>query len=127
MKASAGIFGPFPLPRQVVRAWGTPEFLPALRRALLSQDALFAPLQQAMAHGSHAHPEDAAFIELKRWEHTDQSFMDIGVFYQSSLPGCACAGDPDPDIPQPEYCKLRLCLNPAQATAHLQLIEEERD
>lgn len=127
MQAEAESFGIYPLPENVINAWGDPDFLDLMRQSLLSMDALFAPLQQAMAHGSYAHPEDAAFIELNRSEQGTQLEMDVGVFYQSSLPGCACAGDPDPQIPQQEYCVLRLRLNRAESMLELQLLPESED
>ena len=107
----------------VLQAWGRADFPRVLRDALLAADALFMPLQRAMARGSHALVEHAELIVLRSAELDGVLQLDLGVVYASIAPGCACEGDPTPMSELPEYATLRLRIERASGAARIDLLD----
>ncbi len=110
------------LSSSTLRAWGQSEFLYLLRADLLAQDVLFAPLQSALEHGSYALLDDVTLMELNRRENNQLLCMDLGVSYASTIPGCACQGDPAPETKLPEYTVLRIQIDRVSAIFSLQVL-----
>ncbi|MBU6513996.1 MAG: hypothetical protein KGJ03_12620 [Betaproteobacteria bacterium] len=100
-----------------LQAWGRADFAPLLRDALLAEDALFGPLQKAMAHGSHALVDQATLMLLRGHESAEALEVELGVGYASISPGCACEGDPTPMSELPEYATLRVRIDRASGSA----------
>ena len=107
-----------------LQAWGRDDFAALLRDALLAGDALFGPLQKAMAHGSHALVEQAAVMLLRSHDGAEALEVDVGVAYASISPGCACEGDPTPMSELPEYATLRVRIDRASASATVMLLPD---
>lgn len=105
-------------------AWGAPGFARALCDELRERDLLFAPLQRAMAHGSHALIDHAVLMVLRSRDDADAIELDAGVSYSSISPGCGCQDDPTPMSELPEYAVLRIRSARAQAEASVRLIED---
>ena len=113
---------PILLTAATLQTCGEPQFLSRLKTELLAQDALFAPLQQALTQGSYALLDDLSLLELRRWEEADHYLLRLGVQYRSAISGCACAGDPDPEIEPLEYAELELCIQRHSGIVSLQAL-----
>ncbi len=113
-----------PAMQTALNAWGRAEFTELLRDALLGEDALFAPLQKAMAHGSHALVDQAVLMLLRSSESPGALEVDLGVGYASIIPGCACEGDPTPMSELPEYARLRVRIDRASGEATVRVLPE---
>ncbi len=100
-----------------LNAWGRTDFAPLLRDALLVEDALFAPLQKAMLHGSQALVEQASLMLLRSQDTAEALDLEVGVNYASITPGCACEGDPTPMSEWPEYATLRVRIDRVTGSA----------
>lgn len=109
--------------RSTLAAWGQADLPRVLRDELAAQDALFAPLQRAMAHGSHALVDDATLMVLRTTEHPEALLIDAGVAYTSITPGCACEADPTPMSELPEYATLRVRIDRRSAGAEIEALE----
>lgn len=114
----------FFLALSTLQAWGKPDFLNHLRADLLSQDALFAPLQSALEHGSYALLDNVVLMAINHCEHAHALSMDLGVSYTSSIPGCACESDPTPESELSEYTVLRLFIDRETASFSLQVLPQ---
>ena len=104
-----------------LNAWGCADFPQVLRDDLLGNDALFNPLQRAMAHGSYALVEESTFMVLRTADDGLALQIDAAVSYASIIPGCACEADPTPMSELPECATLRIRIDrgTAEATVHL--------
>ncbi len=107
-----------------LNAWGRADFAHLLRDALLAEDALFDPLQEAMAHGSHALAEQATLVLLRGSDTPGALEVDVGVVYASISPGCACEGDPTPMSELPEYATLRVRIDRTSGDATVMLLPD---
>lgn len=105
-------------------AWGCADFPRVLRDDLLGNDALFDPLQRAMAHGSHALVEEATLMVLRTADDGLGLQIDAAVSYASIIPGCACEADPTPMSELPEFATLRIRIDRATAEATVQLLAD---
>ncbi|WP_414041180.1 hypothetical protein ACJU26_03610 [Acidithiobacillus sp. M4-SHS-6] len=112
------------LPTSILQLWGQPEFLDLLCTELLAQDVLFAPLQSALEHGSYALLDNVALMALNHYENAQSLSMDLGVSYTSTIPGCACQGDPAPESELPEYTVLHLHIMRKTGTFTLQVLPQ---
>lgn len=113
-----------PAMHSALDAWGREDFTQRLRDALLAEDALFHPLQRAMAHGSHALVEQATFMLLNSRDSAETLELDLGVSYASTTPGCACEGDPTPMSELPEYATLRVRIDRAGGDTTVMLLPD---
>ncbi len=113
-----------PAMHSALNAWGRADFARLLRDALASEDALFDPLQKAMARGSHALVEDATLILLRASDATGFLEVDVGVVYASITPGCACEGDPTPMSALPEYATLRVRIDRSSGDAAVMVLPD---
>lgn len=104
-------------------AWGREDFTQVLRDELLRCDALFAPLQRALAHGSHALVERAQLMLLRGVEQDGVLQFEVGASYASITPGCACEADPTPMSELVEFATLRIRIERAGADACVQLLD----
>ena len=102
-------------------AWGCANFPQVLRDDLLANDALFSPLQKAMAHGSYALAEEATLMLLRSEDDGIVLQVDAAVSYASIIPGCACEADPTPMSALPEFTTLRIRIDRQTAEATVQL------
>lgn len=107
---------------QSLKAWDTPAFektfkaeLPTLGHAL--------PLQAGLTSGSFA-VEDSVEVMLISQSATE-NFIKIktGLFYQSLMPGCACAGDPTVEDTQNEHVTVLVSIHRETAEASFQCLE----
>ena len=107
-----------------LQAWGRSDFAQVLHAELLRQDALFAPLQRGMRHGSHALVEQAVLMPLPGRRDDAALQFDVAVHYASITPGCACEADPTPMSELPEFATLRIRILEPGAEATLLLVDD---
>ncbi len=105
-------------------AWGREDFTRVLRDELLRTDALFAPLQKAVAHGSHALVEQTQLMLLGGAEQCGVLQFDVGASYFSITPGCACEADPTPMSELVEFATLRIRIARGSADATVQVLDD---
>ena len=107
-----------------LQAWNDPDFAQTLRAELLRSGALLGPLQQGMAHGSHALQDEVRLLVLQTEQDAARLRVKTGVCYSSIIPGCACEGDPTPLNALPEYVELRIDIDRASGLAEITLIDD---
>jgi hypothetical protein len=112
------------LPR-TARRGGAPDLKDVLKAELQAQDPAALPLQQALAHGSHALGEGFSVTVLDVREEGDLLLGRVGVFFQGIVAGCGCADDPTPVEPYPEYCELTLEIDRTTGRTRVRLNEQE--
>lgn len=106
-----------------LQAWGRHDFAQVLCDELKRQDSLFAPLQRAIEHGSHALVEQAVPM-LLRGEHDGSTLqVDLAIGYASITPGCACEADPTPMSELPEFATLRIRIRRDTGEATLRVLD----
>ncbi len=84
------------------------ERLP-LSRALTRGAVVRLPIDQAMPIGC----EDRA--QMRR--------LRVGVFFRSTMTGCACADDPTPEPEFNEYAELEILIDRSDGTAQVRLLD----
>lgn len=115
--------GGLSLPRAAA-VWGTDRFAHALKNELESLPGAVLPLQAGLAETSYALEEGFSVMVLGAVERAGRIQARVGVFYQGITPGCACADDPTPVEPRPEYCECIVEIDPRSARASIRLCTE---
>ncbi len=80
-----------------------------LSRALIRGAVVMQPVDQAMLLGC----EDTQ--RMRR--------LHIGVFFRSTMTGCACADDPTPEPEFNEYAELEILIDRSDGTAQVRLLD----
>ena len=106
-----------------LQAWGRSDFAQVLCDELQRQDALFAPLQRAIEHGSQALVDRAVPMLLHGAQDADTLQVDVAISYSSITPGCACEADPTPMSKLPEFATLRIRIRRDTAEATLRVLD----
>lgn len=106
-----------------LKAWNRESFdaafkceLPMLGKAL--------PLQAGLTSGSYALEKPLNVLILQKTADDEFIRVKAGIFYQSLMPGCACAGDPTEEDTQNEHVVVLVCINRKTAEAVFQRLEE---
>lgn len=106
-----------------LHAWGAPSFEAVFKQELARhRDAL--PLQRALAHGSSVADTPVTVLFQRAAEAGGALHVKAGIFYEGLSGGCACANDPDPEIPSTEYCEVEVEIDRASGAARVRLVEE---
>lgn len=94
-----------------LQAHGTPDFEATLKLELadLGPDALL--LQHGVRSGSVSHGNDLGVMILGVSETPRTIDVRAGVFFTSTLSGCACTDDPTPADSYPEYHEIELSID----------------
>lgn len=108
-------------------AWGTPGFTAILKQEVERLDADQLPLQQGLSTGNYV--ADTPFTAMiNNVAETDKAIrVRAGIFYQSMIGGCSCAGDPTPISENAEYCEVLLDIDKASAAAKIALVTEQTE
>jgi hypothetical protein len=106
-----------------LKAWNRESFdstfkaeLPMLGNAL--------PLQEGLTSGSYALEKPLDILLLQKSADAGFIRMKASIFYQSLMPGCACAGDPTVEDPQNEHITMLVSINRKTAEAIFQCLED---
>ncbi len=110
--------------KQVLEAWGQPEFENALKSAISRLGNTDLPLQAGLAAGSYALDAPLNVMLISASERAGSIVAKVGIFYRSLMPGCACAGDPTVEDEQNEHCTMLVTIDKTTADAHFELLEE---
>jgi len=108
---------------QALRAWGTPDFRDVLKRQIAQYTGQL-PLQQGLSTGSHVADVPVTVMINSVTELQDVIRVQAGIFYQSTMTGCSCAGDPTHIGGNNEYCEVRLDIDKASAATAVVLVTE---
>lgn len=93
-----------------LRAFGTPGFGALFKQALARQAALL-PLQAGLSAGNYV-ADGPVSVSINSVAALDDVIrVRAGVFYQSVMGGCSCAGDPTTSGETPEYCEVQLDID----------------
>lgn len=105
-------------------ALNAPGFGKILQREIEQLGLKHLPLQEALAHSSHALDSDIRAV-IHSVENKGASLLvKAGIFYSGIVAGCSCADDPNPVDTQQEYCEIRLEIDTTDASAGIELIDE---
>ena len=108
---------------QAMKAWGTPEFVRALKQ-VLAQEAAHLPLQQGLCTGNYVSDAPITVSIQSVVELENRLRVRAGIFYQGVLGGCSCSDDPTPNSDINEYCEVEIVINMANAAATVTLLVE---
>lgn len=103
-------------------ALGTPSFNDVFKNEVGNLDGNLLPLQQAMTRGSVANVEDFDVVVLGLAEDKQCIYVKAGIFYTSTIAGCACADDPTPENELTEYCEAQFNINRETAETSISLM-----
>ncbi len=106
-----------------LQAYGSPQFEATLKRELagLEPDAL--RLQQGLRSGSFSHGSNLGVMILGVAETPQTIDVRAGVFFTSTLSGCACTDDPTPADSYPEYHEIELSIDRRTGKAEVRATE----
>ena len=110
------------LPKSL-KAWNSERFAPTFKSELPMLGKVL-PLQQGLTFGSYALEEPLEVSILQRTADNEFIRVKAGIFYQSLMPGCACAGDPTVEDTQNEHITVLVLINRKTAEAVFQLLED---
>jgi hypothetical protein len=105
-------------------AWNTPDFETVFREELAALGNAQLPLQQGLAHSSHATDTPPQVMLIGTKEDDDGIRVRAGLFYTGIIAGCSCADDPTPVDEQAEYCVVEVVLDLASGTAMIGLAQD---
>jgi hypothetical protein len=110
------------LPKSV-KAWNSERFEPTFK-AELPMLGKALPLQEGLTSGSYALEEPLEVSILQRTADDEFIRVKVGIFYNSLMPGCACAGDPTVEDTQNEHITVLVSINRKTAEAVFQRLED---
>lgn len=94
-----------------LRAYGTPDFENSLKRELADLQADTLLLQNGLRSGSISHTDNLEIMILRVFETPRFIHVRAGIFFTSTLSGCACTDDPTPADSYPEYHEIELSID----------------
>lgn len=110
--------------KHVVDAWGRSGFDAALVQSLEQLEVGTLPLQKGLHSGSYALNAPLQFMILNTSDNVRNIEAKVGIFYRSSMPGCACAGDPTVEDEQNEYCTVQVLIDKKTGEATISLVAD---
>lgn len=109
---------------KALSAWGAPGFEAALKQEIAQLGAGQLPLQQGLSTGNYVASGPITVVINSVAELEEIIRVKAGIFYQSVLAGCSCAGDPTPVSENNEYCEVQLDVDKATAATAVTLVTE---
>ena len=107
-----------------VQAWGSDDFVSAIKQEVCCLDAEQLPLQQGLQYSSYA-ISDQLSMSILNITHDDENItVKAGLFYNGIIAGCSCSDDPTPTDVTTEYCDVIFCINRNTAEASVELVAD---
>lgn len=111
------------LPRTLA-ALDTPAFAATLAGELAALGAAALGLERALARSSMLADDVIEVSQLGVRREGGRIVVRVGVFFAGVIAGCSCADDPTTIDRLPEYCELRLSIDPSDAATLIEFDPE---
>ncbi|MDF7798642.1 hypothetical protein P4C99_04160 [Pontiellaceae bacterium B1224] len=106
-----------------LKAWNRGSF-DAVFKSELPRIGKALPLQEGLTSGSYALESPLDVVILQKTADDETIRVKASIFYQSLMPGCACAGDPTVEDTQNEHITMLVSINRKTAEAVFQCLED---
>ena len=110
---------------KTLSAWGTHEFVQALKMELEQVTIDSLPLQQGLSIGNAVANEPVTVVINHVVETGDVIRATVGIFFKSVIGGCSCTDDPTPASEINEYCEVQLEIDTHSAATAVALVDED--
>lgn len=113
--------------RNLLNAWGKPDFEAVLKEEIAQVDPVLLPLRQGLSIGSHVTDRPVSAMIIRAHEDEGVIHVKAGIFFTSIIAGCSCADDPTPINENNEYCEVKFDIDRMTAETKVTLLADPNE